>query len=759
MSARTATSLLTTLAVLATALVAVPVCGATKGNDHPRIVDCRVGFDGQFKVGFWTPIWVAVAGDVARRPVRVEATTIDSDGVHVSVSAPLETGGDSAEGIWPVLLYTKVGRIAAPIHVTLFSDDDTVLDRFELSPNTEREKPIKSGALPATSELIVQLGTSDLGLEDAYHEPETGVGGARRAFVRLSDVDALPTDWFGYEAVDVLVLASSDVDLMRKLVADRRRFEALRQWLELGGRLMIFCGGDDSQAVLGDGGPLAALAPGKLAEVVRLPETGPLEHFASSEAIAAGGTRVSIRVPRLVDVDGKIEVYGGRRSTYLPLVVRTARGLGEVAFIGVDLGKTPLSEWSGRKAFLQAALGPYLQQGDEGAGSQSLVIRGYNDLSGALRQRLGQSFEGVTPITFPVVTVLAIAYLLMLGPLDYLLVHRWLRRPWVAWVSFPLIVLVFGLAAIALADWRRPGAESRVNQLELVDIDTVTGQARGTFWAALYSPRAQQFDLGLDVELPSGSAEPAILVSWWGLPGVGIGGMQSGGSEPGIVRGGYRYGAGLDSLVEVPVLTSSTKSLLARWTAPVAPLIDSQLADQDGLVAGSIENRSGVPLRNVRLLYNGWGYRLGNLEPGRRIDVSEEISPRRVKTIVTQDALGAATRRADGNAFVAHGAKPEAILSLMTFYEAAGGIGFAQLPNRYQDYCDLSRMLELGRAVLIADVPGKGSRLVDGDSGVVLGNEQVAGAVVYRFVLPVRKEEKFGVGGHADPSIANRFDS
>ena len=58
-----------------------------------------------------------------------------------------------------------------------------------------------------------------------------------------------------------------------------------------------------------------------------------------------------------------------------------------------------------------------------------LVARGYNDLSGALRQRLGRSFTSLAPIGFPLVAVLAIAYLFVLGPLDYLLVQRWLRQP------------------------------------------------------------------------------------------------------------------------------------------------------------------------------------------------------------------------------------------------------------------------------------------------------------------------------------------
>ena len=734
-----------TVGVIAGALTSMPNIAAAADREQPslpQIADCRVGFDGQFKVGFWTPIWVTVAGDVAGQPLHIVASTIDSDGIQTSVSAEVETSRDSVEGLWTVLLYTKIGRIGAPVHVTLVAEDDTVLDRFDLSPNADRNKASTFRALPATGELIVQLGGPALGSHEA-HQQQENEDSAARSVVELTDVDALPSDWFGYDGVDLVILDAANNSLVRRLATVERRFAEFQRWIELGGHLVIFCGGDAAQEMLVEGGPLATLAPGELAEVVRLSETGPLEHFAKSDApIAGSDRRVAISVPRLTNVDGNIEVYAGRRPSYLPLVVRAARGLGEVAFVGVDLNRPPLADWPGRKAFYQEVLRPYVAALDDEAAEQKLVTRGYNDLSGALRQRLGGFFVGVAPITFPVVAVLAIVYLLVLGPVDYFAVNRW-RRPWLAWMTFPLIVLLFGLGALAFADWRRGDAGVRVNRLELVDIDTTTGQARGTFWATLYSPKAEQFDLKLNVDslAESPDAKFKTLLSWWGLPGVGIGGMSSGTADLAIIDSGYQIAPEFDKVDGVPVLTSATKSFLARWTAPAPKLIDAQLIEENELVAGFIENRTGRPLRNLRLLYNGWAYRLGRLEPGRRVELNDEISPRRVKTIVTQEALGPVNQGPnEANVFVADQATTEQILNLMMFFDAAGGYGFAQLGNRYQAYCDLSRLLDMGRAILVADVPNGGSRLVDADSDQALGNDEDPATVVYRFVLKVNKE-------------------
>ena len=90
--------------------------------------------------------------------------------------------------------------------------------------------------------------------------------------------------------------------------------------------------------------------------------------------------------------------------------------------------------------------------------------------------------------------------------------------------------------------------------------------------------------------------------------------------------------------------------------------------------------------------------------------------------------------------FVAEQASAKEILNLMMFYEAAGGYGFAHLPNRYQAYCDLSRHAGIGPGD-----PGRRSgdgpaaELVDdANSGERLATSRTNRTVVYRFVLPVK---------------------
>lgn len=723
---------------------------ATDAADvRPKIASARIGFTTQavvdsapiarnfYKLGFWTPVRIEVSGAETSSALSVEVTVADSDGVPTTAAASVPPAS-VAGGLRTAVAYTMVGRIGNPIRISLRGDEQE-LDSLVLQPDTKGDP--KSAVVPiaATNELIVSLGAAPFGLRDAFGDRSPGSGQAGRKLIELESIAELPTEWFGYSAVDALVIAAGDGKLVKELAGDQAKFAAIQRWIEMGGRLVVFCGAESANELLADSGALAPLAPGKLAEVIRLPEAGPLERFADVIAPIGGA---EIDVPRLTSVEGKIEAYW--RSTELPLVVRTARGFGEVTFVAVEFARPPLATWTARTAFLRAVLKPYVADTAGNDSTQRLMTSGYNDLSGALRQQLGRSFSLVVPIGFPIVTGLVIAYLLFLGPLDYLVVLRWLRRPLVAWITFPILVAAFSLAAIAIANWSKGSPNTRVNQLQLVDFDMLSGKVRGTYWGALYTPTANQFELRMKMPPVGGAAarEPEMLFSWWGLPGLGVGGMQTGGADLGIVRDGYRYGPDRDSLDGVPVLTSATKSLFASWNGANPAKIDSALTDEEGLVGGSITNQTGVTLRNVRLLYGSWGYRLGTLNDGQHIELSEQLSPRSTKTIVTRDALGqsGATVGEEGRVFSAEQASPKDILSLMMFYEVAGGYGFAHLPNRFQAFCDMSRQLELGRAVLVGEAATAGAEMTDGATGQPVGDAKLStGTVIYRFILPVKQ--------------------
>lgn len=712
--------------------------------NRARIVAAEIGLKNYYKLGCWTP--VAVEVDVGRdghplQDFRVEVTTCDSDGVLVTArtTVPAPAVGKTSRAV----AYTQVGRINSSIHISLYSGEQ-VVDEMSLAPNAtatqNRVQPIA-----ATSELIVSLGTADFGLSDAFSDRSASGKQLGRQVIELADTSHLPMKWFGYDGVDVMLLPVGDGTLCQKLAADEVKKAALARWIELGGRLIILCDGNNAQAMLQTGSLLASLSPGKLVEVVRLTDKGAIEHYAASSetpgvALAAD---VPILVPRLTNVEGTIEAYAGRRSTDLPLVVRTARGFGEITYVGFELSSPPFANWAGRTPFLRTLLRPYLQESVSEESSQKLMTTGVNDLAGALRQQLGSSFSGLRVIGFPLVTTLALAYLAVLGPLDYLLTQRWLRKRQLAWITFPLILVMFSILALAVGKWSTGSTGAQINRIDLVDFDAIGGHVRGTSWATLFSPEAQLFDVTAKPAALTGMSYDGaeLLFSWWGLPGVGIGGMQSRASDLGLVSTGYRFDESRTGLEKVPVLVSATKSFIARWNSTSRDRLDAQLIDEDGLATGKLTNRSGVALKNARLMYGAWAYRLGNLRADETIDIGAELSPRSTKTVITRDALGEGGDGlgvAEGRIFSAEQATAKELLNLMMFYRAAGGFGFVHLPNQYQSYCDLSRQLELGRAIFVAEAVTDGIQLVD-ETGQAIGeNQDAKSTVIHRYVLPVK---------------------
>lgn len=722
---------------LATLLAAHVACLAVSTRllaverSAPTIAECRVGLAGTFRVGHWTPVSVDIAGEL-RGDLRVELTAIDSDGVEVTVAVPSASAG-------PTLLYTRVGRLGSRLQLRLVDGSGHLLDRRELAPINLTDGSGEFTSLPSTGTFVLQIGPGDLALGSVLADPGTLGSAAVGATAQIVEVEALPTDWFGYDGVDVIVLTTSEVSFCERLAADVARFAALRQWLELGGRLVICVGRNAPQLIAADK-PLAEFVPGRFQELVRLPQTQTLETFAAArDAISRSGAQQNIPLPLVDEIEGRVELHG--RATDLPILIRAARGFGELTFLGIDPTDEPFGEWMGRTGLLRGVLKPYLPAAETTAATQKLVSLGYDDLAGALRQLLGHSFGGVTVLGFPLVAGLIIGYLLWLGPLDWFFVERVAQRPWIAWLTLPVIILATSFGAVVLADRSKNSGGVQLNSAELVDVDVASGLVRGTCWATLYSPRADRFDVGLEPRFAD--AKPAsggsrTLVSWLGLPGRGLGGMHAAGEAIDVTGVGYESIDQLSQLAGVPLLTAATKSFLAEWTATAeveSGLLDlaAELAlNEDGFLVGSITNQSGVLLRDACLLGGQSGYRLGNLKPGAQLAIGPALSPQRVRAI-----LARRVRRGPAGGeetFLADRASVDQLLNVIMFYDAFGGAGFAGLPSRYHSRLDLSRLLDFDRAILVASVAdGSEWNTSPATSPTIAG----ASTTMYRFVIPL----------------------
>jgi len=709
----------------------------------PEIIRVSVGLANRYKAGSWTQVEVTLRG--GDEPLAGELAVIvpDGDGVPGQVATPSDSPCQVLPGRETVVrLITRFGRVDSELTAEFRVGGKVVASRvFRTSPQADGEH-----FLPAIEfrKLVVAVGGLTLGVEEADK-----LGGdeqeERPVIASLQDVERLPTNWCGYEGVDAVVLSTSQPEIYRKLTVDDVRMQALDQWIRMGGRLVL-CVGSRAEEILAADSPLRRFVPGRLEKMVSLRRAGALETYSGgrSSVRATGRGKIVMRVPRLADIQGIVEAS----EADLPLVVRTARGFGQILFIAADLDRPPLVQWPDRSMLMAKLLNTPSGHVAESRENTAMMHHGYGDLSGQLRSALDR-FTGVRLVPFWVVAGLIFLYILLVGPGDYFFLRKVVGRMGWTWLTFSLIVVLVSLAAYVLA-YRFKGDQFRVNQVDLVDVDVASGQTRGATWLNVFSPRMESFNFTVQPQLADGKALPdaRVWMAWLGLPGGGLGGMNPRAGGPLLWTEPFCYAADLSALYAVPVQVWSTKSLTARWAAPAADCPVAELAEADQLLSGSITNTLSFPLDECLLAHGRSVYDLGALTPGKSTRIGPMSKRSELKTLLTGRKVVVTEDnkyRQETTPYDQSSTNLPYILRTMMFYEAAGGQRYTGLKNDYQGFVDLSALLKADRAILIALGPSSGGEKNQGAvllrNGKPLGGSKVQHTTMYRFVFPVKRED------------------
>ena len=742
---KTTLVLIASLALLRSGLAAG--AAAPGASSAVRIESVHVGFNGVFKTGHWTPVWVTLGCTGPSVDVDLQLAARDSDGVE----AILAGGGDQplhlqAEASTVALRYVKSGRLGSGLTVRVASGSAALAERIFAAGEL-------GSAAPSTRELIVGL-APELGLEDAARK-------ARRdrsqpvTVATVVDAQRLPDTWYGYDAVDIVVATTGVAGVLESL--SDAQLEALDGWLQLGGR-MVLCAGRRGAEVLAPGSRLARFSPGQDVETVTQRVTSSLENYAgASERLdAVGGQRArrfGVPMTAMVGVRGMVEsVEVGGQTGRLPTIVRFPYGLGQITFLAFDPELPPFDQWQSRGALMARVLqisGTGRQAGGESDSRLGQVAHlGYEDLAGQLRAALDQ-FPGVTRIEFSWVAGLLAVYILFLGPIDYFLLRRWGCLSW-TWLSSSLMALAFcGLAYGVMH--RLTGREVHVNHVDVVDVDLDQGVLRGSSWTHVFSPRTEKYTLQWQPNPPLALVDrrqSGRLLAWQGLPGGGLGGLDSRAgaalfAEPyTLAVGALEPSTAVAAVRNLPIEVSGTKSLAGTWWAlGRVPSAQRLSANVHGLLAGQLTNPLDVELTDCMVLFENWMYPVaGALPPGKAVTF-DGVSPRNLEWHFSRrrvvDTKEVVTRWDPANLDVPR------ILEMMMFYRAAGGPAYTRLSHRYQTWLDLSEHLRTGRAILIGRSASAGSRLTpDGDRW---GDGRVRQWAFYRVVFPVDRSERAAV--------------
>lgn len=359
-----------------------------------------------------------------------------------------------------------------------------------------------------------------------------------------------------------------DLDTAALTEGQRR---ALAGWVGLGGQLVVSGGPTAPRVVAGLADLLPVLAVGELSQ-------GDLSGLAGLAGASPAGLPASASVSRPQARPGAEPLLPGS-----DLLLRQRYGSGLVIFAAFDLAS--LRGWPAESALWSKVLRQVLPLAP-GAGAPlsqfSLLDRGVLKLP---------SLNLPSPWSL---VLFMLVYVLVIGPLNYLLLRR-MRRLELAWLTVPAVVLLFtaGLYIVGIA---LRGGESQLNQLAVVQAGESQPAGQATAFLGLFSPRRATYNLGFPSAalVTSGPSQSFLNASF----------------EPVVV--GENGAPSLAVLADI----SSVTSLVVEAAVDLPLQVQSAVISDTQGYSGELRNTGGLALDDALLVSGGSFVRLGGIAPG-----------------------------------------------------------------------------------------------------------------------------------------------
>lgn len=653
----------------------------------------------------------AQGNSTAQEIGSVEITTVDGDAVEVVYRHRATMGqlSDMADDGQPAIVVPiRIGRANSILSARW-------IDSQQLEVAREDRVLDEANGLSPTQPLVLNIGNS-LGVEDLIR---TSADGSAKSVSVLNVTRAadLPQSHLEYSPVDLLVISTADLGLLRAIRP--AQWQAIDDYIRRGGGCILSLGTTADE--LRSFPRLMNWLPGPLQGEGSIRQPAPLESLVSTDqpvqpfpALILHANRGSNRLT-LTDALGKSTSWW----------VSMPHGFGTIQIIASDLGHASFSQWKHRRLLWERLASDYFEKSElesvkASGGSNVDSYLGYNDLTGQLRATLEQ-FPGVPVVSFSQVAAVVVGLMILLGPVDYLISVRWLKRPHLSWPIAAGILLVSCLGLTWVYHLLRPD-QILINTARIIDLDAQSGRLDGHQWSHVYSAKARK----VEVSARTTFTDSPIRLDWQGLPGSGLGGLQS---AMQFEQGMPTYHIDVDKdggsrILDVGIPAAGTKSVYATWTEQLPGISGSgtsmpkehpagiglavegsatllqELPNVDQL-EGVIVNPLNVDLRDAALYYHRWHYALKSRMPaGDRVTLSAQMIPRDVSRRLNRQ------QEKDGKLTTARWdpadrGQLDRLLELMMFHKAATGRNYTSLTHRYQPYVDHSNLLNTNYAILV----------------------------------------------------------
>ena len=551
------------LALAAAALLAlgVPWPGGTQtasaAGDAP-VMAARALLQGHVRQGAWFAIAVDLenAGPTVTGELRVSGGS-DS---RTRFGTPVELATGSRK---TYLLYAQPPTFGGTMKVQLLSGDRVM---GEAKVAIALHDPVQT-VVGVVSENPARL-VSELKLLPSQ-------SGAAASIATLTPAD-LPERIQAWAALDRLVW--QDVDASSLTPA---QLACLRGWLAAGGRLVIAGGTAGADSLTGFPDDLLPYRPDATLDIdpsALRPVLGGVPTDArplTAYAGAAGAGRVlATSGDRVIAAERKI-------------------GSGSVTLLGFD----PTTSWIAAgddwdtplwRRLLPSRSGGGLTLADDGT-----IVSAVTNLPSLALPPIGG------------LIVLLFGYIILVGPVNYLVLRRIDRREW-AWVTVPALIVVFTAGSFGIGALMR-GSDVIVHEVGIVRGAPATTAATVQSYLGIFSPSRSTYQ----VRVPG----DALLSSPMNGDVFGTGtstALDILEGDPSRVR-------------DLAVGFGSIRTIRAEASTE-GPEVTADLRLADGRLQGSVVNRSANPLLAAAIVVGSTATRLGDIAPGATVTVDFPVA-------------------------------------------------------------------------------------------------------------------------------------
>ncbi|MCJ7710234.1 MAG: hypothetical protein MUQ32_05325 [Chloroflexi bacterium] len=552
-SARLNSGLIAALLALLVLLPAAPAVVAADGFT----MTARALLEGHVRTGSW----FAVAVDIENPGPAVSGELRISGGVdsRTRFGTPVELATGARK---QYILYAQPPTFGGTMTVQLV-DGTTVVAESKVAVALHDQSQLVVGVVSENPARVV--GELDL---------LPNQNGTQPTIVPLSASD-LPDRIQAWSALDRLIWQDTDASGLKP-----GQLAALRTWVSGGGRLVIIGGTAGADALTAFPDDLLPYRPTGTRDIdpsvlrpllgTIPPEAGALTAYAGD---LIGGRALATSGDRVVAADKRV-------------------GAGSVTLLGFD----PTTPWIAKGDTIDSPLWRRLLPPRSGG-----IVSLTDDST------IASAVSNLPSLALPPIgglLVLLFGYILLVGPVNYIVLRRADRREW-AWFTVPALIAVFTVGSFGIGALLR-GSEVIVHEVAIVRGAQGTDRATVQSYLGIFSPSRATFQ----VRVPGDALLAAPMNG--DMFGTGTAGALD------ILQGDP------SRIRDLAVGFGSLRVLRAEAGA-TGPVIDGDLRLEDGRIIGTVTNRSGRTLLDPAVVLGSSAIQLKDLAPGETTEVSLAI--------------------------------------------------------------------------------------------------------------------------------------